>query len=46
MEHKKAKEEYERPLVIKEKGMTFPTRIIRAGKEVICKQCSSCHACR
>lgn len=37
---------YEKPLLVKEQGMTFPLRILHHGKEVICKQCSSCHACR
>jgi len=45
MEKKKMK--YERPVLSKEKKMNFPIRIIEAsGKSVICKQCSSCHACR
>ncbi|MCL0057588.1 hypothetical protein M1N05_00765 [Dehalococcoidales bacterium] len=38
---------YERPVLVKEKKMTFPTQIIEtSGKKVICRQCSSCHACR
>jgi len=38
---------YERPVLVKEKKMTFPAKIIEAnGKRVICKQCSSCHGCR
>lgn len=38
---------YERPILIKEKKMTFPLQIIEAkGKRVVCKQCSSCHSCR
>lgn len=38
---------YEHPVLVKEKKMTFPIRIIEAkGKRVVCKQCSSCHACR
>ena len=38
---------YERPILIKDKKMIFPTQIIEArGKRVVCKQCSSCHACR
>ena len=38
---------YERPVLIKEKKMTFPVQIIEAqGKRVVCKQCSSCHGCR
>ena len=40
------KEKYERPTVVKEQGMTFPMRILNKGKVVVCKQCSSCHACR
>lgn len=44
---KKKKNSYEHPILIKEKGMNFPIRILEAsGKQVICKQCSSCHACR
>lgn len=38
---------YERPVLVKEKKMTFPTQIIEdRGKRVVCKQCSSCHGCR
>jgi hypothetical protein len=38
---------YERPIVVKERKMTFPIQIIEAkGKRVVCKQCSSCHGCR
>lgn len=39
---------YEKPIVIKEEKMTFPLQIITGrGKErLVCKQCSSCHACR
>lgn len=38
---------YERPILVKERKMAFPIRIIEAkGKRVVCKQCSSCHACR
>lgn len=41
------KRQYERPILIKEKKMVFPIQIIEAkGKRVVCKQCSSCHACR
>jgi hypothetical protein len=43
----KRKISYERPIVVKEKKMTFPLEIIQAdGKRVVCKQCSSCHSCR
>lgn len=45
MEKKKMK--YERPVLSKEKKMNFPTQISEAnGKHVVCRQCSSCHACR
>jgi len=38
---------YERPVLVKEKKMTFPVQIIEAnGKRLVCKQCSSCHSCR
>ena len=38
---------YERPVLVKEKKMTFPVQIIEAnGKHIVCKQCSSCHSCR
>lgn len=38
---------YEKPIVEKERKMTFPTEIIEAkGKRLVCKQCSSCHGCR
>ncbi len=39
-------EPYERPIIVKETKMTFPRRILNQGKEVVCKQCSSCHGCR
>lgn len=38
---------YEQPILIKQNKMNFPIEIINAlGKRIICKQCSSCHACR
>lgn len=38
---------YEKPIIEKENKMTFPFEIIQArGKQIICKQCSSCHGCR
>jgi len=38
---------YEKPTVVKAERMTFPIEIIQAnGKHIVCKQCSSCHACR
>ena len=38
---------YERPIVVKEKKMTFPIQVIESnGKRIVCKQCSSCHGCR
>jgi hypothetical protein len=41
------KTNYESPILVKEKKMTFPIQIIEAkGKRVVCKQCSSCHGCR
>lgn len=44
---KQTQKAYERPILVKEKKMTFPIRIIEAsGKRAVCKQCSSCHACR
>lgn len=44
---KSKKMSYERPIVIKEKKMSFPIKIIEAdGKRIVCKQCSSCHGCR
>ncbi len=46
MSSERCKEKYERPTVVKETKMTFPTRILQGGKHVICKQCSSCHGCR
>ena len=42
----KNRKAYERPILVKEKKMTFPIQIILAsGRRVICRQCSSCHAC-
>ncbi len=39
--------EYEKPKIVKEEKMDFPTDIIEgADKGVVCKQCSSCHNCR
>lgn len=47
IETKEKKSSYERPVLVKEKKMDFPIRILEAsGKQVVCKQCSSCHACR
>ena len=44
---KSKKISYERPVLVKEKKMTFPVQIIEAdGKRLVCKQCSSCHGCR
>ena len=41
------KAQYEKPIVQKMKRMTFPVDIIQAnGQRLVCKQCSSCHACR
>ncbi len=38
---------YQKPILIKEKEMTFTTDIINAeGKKIVCKQCSGCHGCR
>ena len=38
---------YEKPVVIKASKMVFPLEIIQAdGKQAVCRQCSSCHACR
>jgi cytochrome c len=38
---------YQRPVLVKEKKMTFPTQIIEVnGKRVVCRQCSACHGCR
>jgi hypothetical protein len=45
METKKIK--YAPPVLVKEKKMRFPVRIIESnGRRVVCKQCSSCHSCR
>ena len=45
MKHKKRP--YERPTIVKEQRMDFPLRILEAETgQVVCKQCSSCHACR
>ncbi len=38
---------YEKPKIVKQTTMRFPTDIIEAtGKGTVCKQCSSCHNCR
>ena len=38
---------YERPVLVREKKMNFPVQILESnGKRLVCKQCSSCHACR
>ncbi len=37
---------YEKPIVVKERGMNFPLRILANGRDVVCKQCSACHGCR
>jgi len=42
-----SKHVYEKPIIIKQKKMVFPSQILEAnGKRIICKQCSSCHGCR
>ncbi len=44
---KSKKIRYERPVLVKERKMIFPMQIIEAnGKQIVCKQCSSCHGCR
>ncbi len=40
------KQPYEKPSLVKEVGMDFPLRILAAGRDVVCKQCSACHGCR
>ena len=41
------KKTYQRPVVVKQEKMSFPIEIIEAdGKRIVCRQCSSCHACR
>ena len=39
---------YEKPTIVKQKGMHFPLEIIASatGETILCKQCSSCHNCR
>lgn len=41
----KEKKCYEKPKIIKEIKMQFPTKIIET-KGVVCKGCSSCHGCK
>lgn len=44
---KEQSKKYEKPVIIKQTKMTFPTDIMEAeGKGAVCKQCSSCHSCR
>ncbi len=43
---KGARMPYERPVIIKGRGMSFPLKILAGGREIACKQCSSCHGCR
>lgn len=40
------KQKYQRPMIVKEAKMVFPRVILSRGKQVGCKQCSSCHGCR
>lgn len=41
------KKPYQKPVIIKNRKMTFPVEIINAkGDRVVCRQCSSCHGCR
>ncbi len=43
----KKKRVYEKPRITKEVKMQFPLKMIEAKtKQVVCKQCSSCHSCR
>lgn len=46
--NKDKKKTYEKPVLKKEKTMNFPVEIINdsSGKRIVCRQCSSCHACR
>jgi len=38
---------YEKPIIMKERTMTFPMDIINSlGYRISCTQCSSCHGCR
>jgi len=38
---------YEKPVFIKEKGLTFPKEIInKFNEKQFCLQCSGCHGCR
>lgn len=37
---------YEKPKIVKIKKMVFPYEILKNGKRVVCRQCSSCHGCR
>lgn len=38
---------YVKPIAVKVTQMTFPIDILQSdGKKTVCKQCSSCHACR
>ena len=47
MKMNKKTERYEKPKIVKQTKMTFPTKILQAmGKGVVCRQCSSCHGCR
>lgn len=43
---KGARRPYERPIVVKERRMSFPSKIIAGGRQIVCRQCSACHGCR
>jgi hypothetical protein len=46
MAEKKTKA-YAKPEILKQEKMDFPLRGVQGdGKELACRQCSSCHGCR
>jgi hypothetical protein len=43
----KKKMNYEKPIIKKEKQMSFPEQILKSSyPQTTCRQCSSCHGCR
>ena len=46
MANRKSKQ-YVKPEIQRQDRMTFPVRgLKREGKDLACRQCSSCHGCR
>ncbi len=41
-----AKQPYEKPIPVKDNRISIDYRLLHHGKQIVCRQCSSCHGCR